>query len=265
MPIAARASLKTSRVLATSARAASARATERSEGCISANSSARPRVSRAVPQATVATMARPTSSSVADSTLKCLRGNDQIRTRKKLPPFPTTEVTGVEAGAHGRPCGADTVWATVYVQRDDLLETRSTTAAAEGARPPSPRYRARLSFRDSYSLVLDASHHASTDPLGRSSPGPLCRGCRADRRRARSKTWPSATAADRWRGSTPTPRSDPEVRPSPTTDRVDPRQESRHSPSLRRPRCRWDIPASQTSPDAVSARSRIGPPSAPVR
>ena len=40
MPIAAKASLKTSRVLATSARAASARATERSEGCISANSSA---------------------------------------------------------------------------------------------------------------------------------------------------------------------------------------------------------------------------------
>ena len=50
-------------------------------------------------------------------------------------------------GAHGHPCGADTVWSTVYVQRDDLLETRSTTAAAEGARPPSPRYRARLSFR----------------------------------------------------------------------------------------------------------------------
>ena len=64
-----------------------------------------------------------------------------------------------------------------------------------------------------------------------------------------------ATAANRWRGSTPTPRSDPEVRPSPTTDRVDPRQDSRHPPSLRRPRCGWDIPA----PQGVSA-CHVGPP-----
>ena len=253
MPIAAKASLKTSRVLATSARAASARATERSEGCISANSSARPRVSRAVPQATVATMARPTSSSVADNTLKCLRGNHQIRTRKKLPPFPHGRSQGLKREHTGHPCGADTVWATVYVHRDDdLLENavnyrrcrRCQTAIAEVPR--------QIEF--SYRLVLDASHHASTDPLGRSSPGPLCRGCRDDRRRGRSNTWPSATAANRWRGSTPTPRSDPEVRPSPTTDRVDPRQESRHPPSLRRPRCGWDIPAPQASLHAMSAR-----------
>jgi hypothetical protein len=117
MPIAAKASLKTSRVLATSARAASARATERSEGCISANSSARPRVSRAVPQATVATIARPTSSSVADSTLKCLRGNHQIRTRKNLPPFPHERPQGLKREQTGHRRGADTVWGTVHVQR----------------------------------------------------------------------------------------------------------------------------------------------------
>jgi hypothetical protein len=249
MPIAAKASLKTSRVLATSARAASARAMERSEGCISANSSARPRVSRAVPQATVATMARPTSSSVADSTLKCLRGNHQIRTRKNLPPFPHGRSQGLKQEHMGRPCGPDTVWGTVYVQRDDeLLEN----AVTEGARPPSPRYRARLSFR--IALVLDASHQTSTEPLGRISRRPLCQGCRHDRRRSRSDTWPSATAAHRWRGSTLSPRSDPEVRPSPTTDRVDPRQDSRHPPSLRRPRCRWDIPAPRASLRAMSVR-----------
>ena len=59
--------------------------------------------------------------------------------------------------AHGHPSGADTVWATVYVQRDDLLETRPTTAAAEGARPPSPRYRARLRFR-----IASCSMHPTT-------------------------------------------------------------------------------------------------------
>jgi hypothetical protein len=136
------------------------------------------------------------------------------------------------------------------------------TCSKRGQLPPRPKGQTAIAevprqIEFPYRLVLDASHHASTDPLGRSSLGPLCRGCHADRRRATSKTWPSATAADRWRGSTPTPRSDPEVRPSPTTDRVDPRQESRHRPSLGRPRCRWDIPASQTSPDAVSARPRI--------
>jgi hypothetical protein len=123
----------------------------------------------------VATMARPTSSSVADSTLNCLRGNHQIRTRKNLPPFPYRKVTGVEAGAHGRPCGADTVRATVYVQRDDLLETRSTTATAEGARPPSPRYRARLSFVSARVRCIPPRQHR---PFERSSPVPLCRGSR---------------------------------------------------------------------------------------
>jgi hypothetical protein len=71
MPIAAKASLSTSRVLPTSARAASARARESSDGYILANSSAWPRASRAVPQARLARMARPTSSSAPDSTLKC--------------------------------------------------------------------------------------------------------------------------------------------------------------------------------------------------
>jgi hypothetical protein len=71
MPIAAKASLSTSRVLPTSARAASARARESSDGYILANSSAWPRASRAVPHARLARMARPTSSSAPDSTLKC--------------------------------------------------------------------------------------------------------------------------------------------------------------------------------------------------
>jgi hypothetical protein len=70
-PIAAKASLSTSRVLPTSARAASARARESSDGYILANSSAWPRASRAVPHARLARMARPTSSSAPDSTLKC--------------------------------------------------------------------------------------------------------------------------------------------------------------------------------------------------
>jgi hypothetical protein len=142
MPIAAKASLKTSRVLATSARAASARATERSEGCISANSSARPRVSRAVPQATVATMARPTSSSVADNTLRYLRGNHQIRTRKNLPPFPHRRSQGLKREHPGHP--EPIPFGPRSTSREMMIcsKTRSTTAAAEGAGPPSPRYRA---------------------------------------------------------------------------------------------------------------------------
>jgi hypothetical protein len=100
----------------------------------------------------VATMARPTSSSVADSTLKCLRGNHQIRTRKKVPPFPHRRVTGVEQEHTGHSCGADTVWGTVYVQRDDeLLEKavkhdrcrRCQTAIAEVPRQIGVSYRPR--------------------------------------------------------------------------------------------------------------------------
>ena len=157
MPIAARASLKTSRVLATSARAASARATERSEGCISANSSARPRVSRAVPQATVATMARPTSSSVAASTLKCLRGNRQNRTRKNLPPLPHRRSRGLkwkQTGTRPEPIP----FGPRFTSREMICSKRGQlTAAAEGARPPSPRYRARLRFR-----IASCSMHPTT-------------------------------------------------------------------------------------------------------
>jgi hypothetical protein len=77
-------------------------------------------------------------------------------------------VTGVEAGSTRAPVRSRYRLGHGYVQRDDLARNAVNYRRGRRCRPPSPRYCARLSFREfSYSLVLDASHHASTDPLGR--------------------------------------------------------------------------------------------------
>jgi hypothetical protein len=89
----------------------------------------------------------------------------QIRTRKNVRPFPHGRSQGLKreltgAGAEPIPFGPRSTSRQMMM----CSKTLSTTSAAEGARPPSPRYRARLSFR--IALVLDASHHATPTLLG---------------------------------------------------------------------------------------------------